>query len=390
MVEIVSCLEKHQFQSMNMEHKNFQTVCTASHDRSLGLVCHYQFENGSSQFLFLDAENGSGAVLDHSLSFSTESFVQTLASSNGSILLSGYSGDQPCYYVLNPLTKHSLMIPQASILGRVVRVGLAYDGCQFEVVIVEAGSSRSNGLELHIFSSGTGQWRRQPPINLTVPSLPEFEFQELGTPPLYANGAIHWEIGGYVLVYQVQGSHCELYELPNFFDDWSWQSTMTYRRRLCESGGRVYYCYTDFDGFHIWDLLKENDHLGLFYACYDSKRFRWRLVHSVMHEVFFSKYHNFYGSFCDWEPYKIAPIAYSEQAQAIYLQLPGTVISYNFDTGNMRSICTYSYPGIDFNCCSFLPLTTSGLSKAKREKDLLAEGETELNLPIAEIEKLSL
>ncbi|XP_061360526.1 uncharacterized protein LOC133304498 [Gastrolobium bilobum] len=375
---------------MNMDHKNSRPVCTTSHDSNVGLVCHYQFENGSSQFVFLDVENGSGAVLDHSLSFFTENFVQTLASSNGLILLSGYSGDHSCYYVLNPLTKNSVMIPQTCIDGCVVRVGLAFDGCQFEVVLVEAGSSKSNGLEFHIFSSDTGKWRRHPAINLTIPSLPEFEFQELGTPPLYSNGAIHWEIGGYLLVYQVKGSHCELYELPNLFEDWSWQSTMT-RRCLCESGDRVYYCYTDLDGFHIWDLLKDHDHLRFFCASNDPKKFRWRLVHTVNHEVFMSKHQNFfYGNLCDWEPYKITPIAYSEQAQTIYLQLPGTVVSYNFDTGNLRSICTYSYPGINFDCFSFLPSTTFGLPNAQKERDMLTNGETELNLPIAEIEKLAL
>lgn len=382
------------------EHKNFgaELSTTTSHhyDSSVGLVCHYQFENGSSQFLFLDVVDGSGAFLEHSLSFSTENFVQTLASCNGLIFLSGYSGDQSCYYVFNPLTKHSTMIPQpCSIHGRVVRVGLASDGCQFEIVlVVEAGSSKSNGLELHVFSSDTSKWRVHHPTNLSLPCLPELEFQELGTPPLYSNGAIHWEIGGHLLVYQVQSSHCELYELPNFFEDWSWQSTMTYRRCLCESGGRVYYCYTDFDGFHIWELLKENQHFGLFYASSssDSKRFRWRLVNSVMHQVFISKHHkNLYGTLLDWEPYKVTPIAYSEQAQTIYLQLPGAVVSYSFDKGNLRSICTYSYQGINFNCCSFLSSTTSGVYNAHRGKDLLTnDGKTQLNLPIAEIQKLSL
>ncbi|TKY47348.1 hypothetical protein E2542_SST29408 [Spatholobus suberectus] len=363
---------------MSMESEN--------NDSSVGLVCHYLFENdGSSQFVFMDVKSESGASLDHSLSFCTENFVQTLAFCNGLILLSGFSGDQPCYHVFNPLTKHNVMVPQTSIHGGVVRVGLAFDGCKFEVVLVDAGSSKSNGLELHVFSSDTGKWRSHHPTNITLPSLPEFEFQELVTPPLYSNGAIHWEIGGYLLVYLVQSGHCELYQLPNNFEDWSWQSTLTYRRCLCESGGSVYYCYTDFDGFHIWNLLNEHEHLGFFSRC-DYKMFPWRLTHSVMHEVFMSKYLNFCGSFCGWEPNKIAPIAYGEQAQTIYLQLPGTVVSYNFDTGTLGSICTYSYPDVNFNCCSFFSSTTSGPHNAQRDTD----GETELNLPIAEMEKLAL
>ncbi|RDX57948.1 hypothetical protein CR513_62774, partial [Mucuna pruriens] len=341
------------------------------------------FENGSSQFVFMDVGSERGASLDHSLSFSTENFVQTLAFCNGLILLSGFSGDQSCYHVLNPLTKHNVMIPQTSIHEGAVRVGLALNGSQFEVVVVEAGSSKSNGLVLHVFSSDTSKWRSHYPTNITLPSLPEFEFRELGTPPLYSNGAIHWEIGGYLMVYQIQGSNCELYELPNCFEDWSWQSTLTYRRCLCESGGSVYYCYTDIDGFHIWKLLSEHEHLQLFNYC-DYKSFPWRLVHSVKHQVFLSKHQNFFGSFCAWEPYKIAPIAYSEQAQTIYLQLPGIVASYNFDTGNLGSICTYSYPGINFNCCSFFSSTNSGPHNAH------TNGETDLNLPIAEMQNLFL
>ncbi|KAK7301948.1 hypothetical protein RJT34_12825 [Clitoria ternatea] len=371
---------------MSMESENCGTVCTAtSHDTTIGLVGHYLFEEGSSQFVFMAVDNGSGgAALDHSLSFFTENFVQTLASCNGLILLSGYSGDESCYYVINPLTKDSTMIPQACIKGRLVRVGLAFDGCKFEVVLVEAGSSKSNELKLHIFSSDTSQWRGHTPLNLTVPSLPEFEFQELCTPPLYSNGAIHWEIGGYLLEYKVRESHCELYELPNLFEDRSWQSTMTCRC-FCESGGNVYYCYTDFDGFHIWSLLNEDDHLARLFS-YDSKRFRWKLVNSVMHEVFVSKHLNF----CDWEPYKITPIAYIEQAQTLYLQLPGTVISYNFDTASVGSICAYSYSGINFNCCSFFSSATSELHNAQIRRDLQANGKIELNLPIAEMEKLTL
>nr|KYP76020.1 hypothetical protein KK1_020238 [Cajanus cajan] len=373
-----------------MEKKqNCQTVSTSSHGTILGLVGHYLFENGSSQFVFMDVKSESEASVDHSLSFSTENFVQTLALCNGLILLSGFSGDQPCYHVFNPLTKQSVMIPQTSIQGGVARAGLAFDGCQnqFEVVLVEA-CSKTNGLELHVFSSDTGKWSSHNPTNITVPSLPEFEFQELGTLPLYSNGELHWEIGGYLLVYNVRGSHCELYELPNCFDDWSWQSTLTYRRCLCESGGSVYYCYTDFDGFHIWNLLNENQHVGLSYSC-DHKKFPWRLVHSVIHEVFMSKltkHQKFCGSIYGWEPYKVAPIAYSEEAQTIYLQLPGTVISYEFDTGSIGSICSYSYPGMNFNCCSFFSSTINGPHSAQRD----TSGESELNLPIAEMAKLAL
>ncbi|CAJ2640634.1 unnamed protein product [Trifolium pratense] len=385
-----------------MEQKNSQTIfTTSSHDNNiLDLFGHYQFENGSSQVLFLDVNQNEkgGTFLNHSLSFSVENFVQTLASCNGLILFSGYSIesiDQSCYYVFNPLTKQSTMIPQPCIQGYVVSVGLASndDNNQFKIVLIEENSSKLiNGLEFHIFSSDddTNKWNKVSHyIDLTLPSLPEIEFKELSIHPLYSNGSIHWEIGGYLLVYNVEKNNCELIELPNFFEDWSWQSTMTYRRCLCESRGRVYYCYTDFDGFHIWELLKKNHNLGLG-PFYDSKKLRWKLVHSVMHEFFLSKHQVFCDTLFKWEPYKIAPIAYSEKAQTIYLQIPGAVVGYNFDTRNLRSICRYSYQDMNFSCCSFFSTFASGTHNVLRGKDLVTNGEImELNLPIGEIEKLS-
>jgi len=383
-VGIVSCVGKHQFASMSiMRNGKYQTVGSTSLDTSVGLVCHYQFENGSSQFVFMDVESGKRASLNHWLCFSTENFVQTLALSNGLILLSGFSEDQFCYHVFNPLTKLNLPIPQTRIQENVTRVGLAFDGCQFEVVLVEAASSQSNQLKVHVFSSATGKWRSHHPINITVPSLPESEFQELGTAPLYSNGSIHWEIGGHLLVYEVQGSHCELYELPNYSKDGSWQPTLTFRRRLCESGGRIYYCYTDFDGFHIWKLLNEHEHEGFLYY-WDYKTFPWSLVHSVEPEVFMSKLENFCGIFFyDWDPFKIAPVGFSEQSKIIYLQLPGSVVSYNLGTGTLKSICTYSCSDMNFNCCSFFSSTCHNVLSD-------SNGETELNLPIEEVEKLAL
>lgn len=383
---------KTTFGIKNMEQENSQTISgTTFHDSIVDLSCHYQFENGPSQFLFLDFDHSekNGTFLNQSLSFSVESFVQTLASCNGLILLSGYVTDQSCYYVVNPLTKDSITIPQPCIQEHVIRVGLASnDYNQFKIVLLEAKSSQlmdGNGLEFHIFSSDTSEWSKVNHfVDLTFPPLPEFEFKELSTQPLYSNGSIHWEIDGNLLVYHVEEDNCELIELPNFSKDWAWQSTMMYRRCFCESSGCVYYCYTDFDGFHVWELLKEDYDLGPFS---DSETFRWKLVHTVMHESFASTHHEFRDTLFEWEP--LTPIAYSKQAQTIYLQIPGAVVGYNFDTENLRLICRYSYPDMNFNCCTFLCSTSFVTHNVPREKDLVSDGETmELILPIADVEIL--
>lgn len=380
---------------MNMEQGNSQTISTTTfHDIAVDLVCQYQFENGSSQVLFLDVDNNqkNRAFLNHSLSFSVESFVQTLASCNGLILLSGYVTDQPCYYVLNPLTKESTTIPHPCTQESVIRVGLGSDDYnQFKIVLVEAKSSSELmiGLEFHVFSSDTSEWstvKVNHSVDLTLPPLPEFEFKELSTQPLYSNGSVHWEIGGKLLVFHVEENSCELIKLPDFSKDWLWQSTMMYRRCLCESSGRVYYCYTDSDGFHIWELLKENYDLGL--LC-DSENFRWKLVHTVTHEIFASKHHEFCDTLFKWEP--LTPIAYTKQAQTIYLQIPGAVVGYDFVTEDLRLICRYSYSDMNFNCCSFLCSSTFGTHNVPRERELVTDGEImELNLPVEDIELLFL
>ncbi|KAL5076947.1 hypothetical protein RYX36_015931 [Vicia faba] len=354
------------------------------------LFCHYQFENGSSQFLCLDVDHNekNGTFLNQYISFAVESFVQTVASCNGLILLSGYVTDQPCYYVVNPLIKESVTIPQPCIQEHVIRVGLASDDYnQFKIVLVEEKSCSQlmNGLEVHVFSSDTSEWIKvNHSVDLTLPPLPEFEFKELSTQPLYSNGSIHWEIGGKLLVYHVEENKCELIELPDFSKDWPWQSTMMYRRSLSESSGCVYYCYTDLDGFHIWELLEENYDLGPF--C-DSENFRWKLVHTVMHETLASRRDKFGDTLFEWEP--LTPIAYSEQAKTIYLQIPGAVVGYDFDTESLRLICRYSYPDMNFNCCSFLCSTSFGTHNVPREDGMVTDGQRmELILPLEDIEIL--
>ncbi|KAJ7964398.1 F-box protein [Quillaja saponaria] len=374
----------------NMREKNSGTICGNS---NVGLLCHYQYKNGRSQFVNLDLANESGAVLvNRSLSFFTEDFVLTLASSNGLLLLSTFRENQRCYLVFNPATKQTVSIPQPGIIRHVVRAGLAFDGNQFEVVLLRVevqqnnAAESSNELELMIFSSDTNKWSRVYPIDLSLPSVPEFEFQELGASPIYLDGSIHWEIGGYLLVYEVFGSQCKLIELPNF-EDWSRQPTMTYPRCLWESRGGVYYCHTDLDGLHIWDLLKDNDHPRCPPSLYDPHKFSWRLVHSVKHEIFILNEVAF-GCSNDWEPLQISPLAYRDDIETIYLQLPGIVVSYNLETRTLDSVCTFTFPDINYKCCFFFPFTPGGNYNKQTETEISAAGESKLDLPIPEVDNL--
>ncbi|KAF2290867.1 hypothetical protein GH714_015968 [Hevea brasiliensis] len=372
-----------------MDQNSSRIVAGESNTGGYGLVCQYQFEDGSSQFIFLQISDKSGAIgINPSLSFCTENYLQVISSCKGLLLLSSIGELGLKYHVFNPMSKYVLTLPQHSITGHVIRSGLAFDGNHYQVVLAHAADTEGDfvGLEMEIFSSDTGKWRRFHPKNLFLPiPAPDFEFPELKTHPLFFNGAIHWEIGGHLLVYQVEDDHCELIELPNFSEDWCWQSALAYKRCLSESQGRANYTYTDFEGVHTWILLSEYDHdYYSNYSIYDRKKFRWGLARSVNHQDLNLKHQETYFHLGQrkWEPYDASPIAVFEDSETLYLQLPGTVVSYNTRTDVLEQVCTYSFPGENFNCCSFLPLTYGRQIEGESASESLEVGV--VDLPIKE------
>ncbi|KAJ6946865.1 hypothetical protein NC651_001531 [Populus alba x Populus x berolinensis] len=364
-----------------------------------GLVCHYQFEEGSSQFVFLDIDKETGgASINNSLSFSTSTYLHFISSSNGLLLLSSFGENQLNYHVFNPFTKQSVTLPPHAITGQVIRSGLAFDGKQYQVVLVHAFKDEKNGLvplpddiELEIFSSENGAWRNHQPFSLSLNvEVPVCEFPQLNATPLFSNGAIHWEISGRLLVYHVKDDYCEVIELPNVFEDWSWQSTMTYRRCLWESEGRVHYTYTDFDGVHTWNLLKENEHdVYSQNNVYDSEKFRWALVYTIDHKELAKEDPDILYLGNQWEPHNISPFAYVEDSETMYLQLPGIVVAYSTKNRVLQKVCRYKFPGIDFNCCLFFPFIHSNEGHQKNASKSLQVGEV-VDLPIeTEVNSLS-
>jgi hypothetical protein len=357
-----------------------------------GLLGHYQFEDGSSQFIFLDIDEETGGIsINNPLSLTTGSYVQIISSSEGLLLLSSTGENQLNYLVFNPLTKQSVTLPQHGIARLIIRSGLAVDGKHYQVVLVHVSRDEENGLgplpgdiELEVFSSETGAWRNHRPFSLSLNvELPDNEFPELNTTPLFSNGAIHWEISGQLLVYHVEDDYCEVIELPNVFEDWSWQSTMTYRRCLWESEGRVHYTYTDFDGVHSWNLLKEDEHNVYSHQnVYDREKFRWALAYTINHEDLAEQDPDILSLGDQWEPRNISPIAYVQDSETMYLQLPGIVVAYNTKNRVLLKVCRYTFPGVDFNCCSFFPsIHRSECHKQNASKSQVGEV---VDLPIGE------
>ncbi|KAF9689702.1 hypothetical protein SADUNF_Sadunf01G0119700 [Salix dunnii] len=350
-----------------------------------GFVCHYRFQEGSSQFIFLDVDQETGGVsINNPLSFSASSYLQTIASANGLLLLSGFGENQLIYHVFNPLTMRPETLPPHGITGEVIRSGLAFDGKQYQVVLIHAFKDEENGLgplpgdiELEIYSSETGSWRKRQPFHLSFKvEEPVSEFTELNTSPLFSNGAIHWEINGRLLVYHVKDDRCEVIELPDFPED-----TMTFRRCLWEYEGRLRYTHTDFEGVHTWNLLKKYEHdVYLHSNVYDSEKFRWALVYTIFHkELAKQDLENCPGN--QREPHYIYPFAYGKDSETIYLQLPGIVVAYNTKTRSFQKVCRYEFPGTEFNCCCFFPFIQSNERHQKNASESLQVGEV-VDLPL--------
>ncbi|KAJ4701087.1 putative F-box family protein [Melia azedarach] len=230
-----------------MQKKSVAGSGSSSTALSMGLVCCCQLDKKSSQFCFLRIGNRDGISINHQLSFSTHDHVRFVSSCNGLLLLISGKKKRFIYHVFNPLTRENFSLPQACVTGTVLRSGLAVDEHQNYQVVLLHGSA---GLELDVFSSETGKWKRQKPINLFLPLPVKDMFPKLTAPPLFSNGAIHWEILGHLLIYNVHNYHCKLIELPCVNDKCSWKSKMNFRGSLWESEGRVHYSYTDTDGVH--------------------------------------------------------------------------------------------------------------------------------------------
>ncbi|KAK3230142.1 hypothetical protein Dsin_002023 [Dipteronia sinensis] len=212
--------------------------------------------------------------------------------------------------------------------------GLAFDGHHYQVVLVHIPNFEYSAatLELEIFSSKTNNWRRHTPDNLSLPFHPPADvFSDLATAPIFSNGAIHWEICGRLLVYNVQAVYFALINQPT---EWCWQSATTYKRCFWESDGRVHYSYTDSQGVHTWILLNEFD------LAYYSKiniidckeEFPWKLADSIHYQTLKENNPDIFKQGKMWETHYPSPFAYNEASQTMYMQLPGIVVSYNTKT----------------------------------------------------------
>ncbi|KAI9200976.1 hypothetical protein LWI28_016009 [Acer negundo] len=202
-------------------------------------------------------------------------------------------------------------------------------------------------------------------------------FSELATVPIFSNGAVHWEICGRLLVYNVQADYCKLINLPT---EWCCQSASIYKRCFWESDGQVHYSYTDCQGVHTWVLLNEFD------LAYYSKlntidckeEFPWKLADSLHYQTLKENNPEIFKQGNNWETHYLSPFAYNEASRTMYLQLPGIVVSYNTKTRVLQRVCTFKFLGKDFNCCSFLPFVYSGQGQS-------SEAEIVLELPVREV-----
>lgn len=355
-----------------MEKKsNVQTAAVEHRKCTTGLLCHYLFGDGSAQYVFLDVnDQGCAAVVDPSLSFFSRTSGHVCGSCNGLVLFSCFNENENnvvSYSVFNLVTKQLEAVPQPQIQSRSIRTGLAFDGQHYQVVRIFSVSNlegvdaviNSGGLlEMEIFSSERGVWRHERPLIHLPPELPK-----LSTTPLFSKGAIHWELGGHLLVYSMEHGDCKLIKLPNYvsIDQWSSRS-LTFGQCLWESDGRLHFCYSDFEGIHTWLLLRdeeEKEYYSYYYDC-EVHKFKWKLAHTVMHQTLASRNPSIFNT--KWDPSFISPIAYIDNSESymIYFRLPGLVVSYNLKTQTLKEICKYAFPETNFHCCLIVPIVCSG------------------------------
>ncbi|KAL5793569.1 hypothetical protein ACOSP7_002163 [Xanthoceras sorbifolium] len=373
---------------------------------SESLLCHYLFSDGSAQYVFLDLVDEGSAVVNQSLTFCTETNMHVCASSNGLLLLSSVKDNLLRYNLFNLFSKQSVVLPQPQITRRSIRTGLAFDGFHYQVVRIfitegekgsfsEASSSsappsavgRGGGfLEMEILSSETAIWRQHRTLIRLPPDLPK-----LTTTSLFSNRAIYWELGGYLLNYNVNQGHCRLIELPNYSQIWSLNS-MTFGQCLWESEGHLHYCYSDFEGIHTWVLHNEQDHdYHSNYYHYDSDKFQWKLAYTVSYQNLVSRNPEIFLRirqrnivFSQWLPFFISPSVYIENSQTLYLRLPGIIASYNLRTQTLREICAYEFPDTNFFCCLLFPAVLPGDSKLRKRNEPAGDVGDVVSLPITD------
>ncbi|KAK9289001.1 hypothetical protein L1049_017472 [Liquidambar formosana] len=242
----------------------------------LGLLCHYLFGDGSTQFISLDVEDEGAAIVNPSLSFSTETNITRRITTSGL----AFDGHHLQVVLVFNSEEEQARVAESSVAGAATGVGL---------------------LEIEIFSSQTGKWKQQRPMVRLPPEL-----AKLYTSPLFSNGAIHWELGGYLLIH----------------------------RCLWESEGRVHYCYTDVEGIHIWVLLKEQDHdcYSYYHNYVDREKFQWKLAYTIRHQTLMSQNPEIFirlgqnnKCFSELKPYFISPCAYNEGSRPCICDCQGSL-----------------------------------------------------------------
>ncbi|KAJ0086463.1 hypothetical protein Patl1_08020 [Pistacia atlantica] len=322
-----------------------------------------------------------GCSINPELGFSSKDHIKILSSCYGFILLTSKTKkNQLNFHVFNPLANQIFTLPQPSFARKIVRSGLVASHMHhhhFQVVLVHISSG--SALEFGIFSSETGEWKTHTPGDLFSPVPVKQLFPEPPVPSLYSNGSIHWEVLQHLLVYNVKTGHCQFIKLPDVSEDGHRHkpSTRVFKRCLWESEGRVRYCYTDNEGIHTWYLLNEEDvDFHIKYHNIDAEKFKWALSDSLSHQTF-------RGLSRNWKPQDIAPFAYNEASQKMFLQLPGSVISYNTKSGVLEEVFTFKIQGKKYNC-SFFPFVYCGQGKLQYV-DEKSEAKVEIELPVKEV-----
>ncbi|XP_023752446.1 putative F-box/kelch-repeat protein At1g15680 [Lactuca sativa] len=120
---------------------------------------------------------------------------RVLDMSNGLILFCSRS-QAFVYYICDPLTRQWITLPSRkprliSFIseGLITRVDEDYTLIGYTIVTVELLKSRSNYVNIEIFSSGTGKW-----MVYKLPCDSPIRLWKVVSGPIYCYGALHWQV----------------------------------------------------------------------------------------------------------------------------------------------------------------------------------------------------
>ncbi|XP_058113976.1 putative F-box protein At3g52320 [Magnolia sinica] len=363
--EILSCLPKKSLSRFKCVSKRWNSLisngkCVTRKTTNSGFISQ-TFINGGRlhvHFFHLD-EKGGIDVDDYSLIFAIENnslsvrsgdvngdvvaiadcckFHQQpviISSCNGLLLLKLGIGEIKSLYTYNPNTNNLVALPRPNKCLKIFPLGFAFDGLHYKVIFLsERDDYKFMESEFEIFSSQTGEWRKQDAKIPLLDHLPSWRnWRNSSTPTLLFKGAMHWISMDFLVIYHLKHQCYKMVKLP--------MPISSIKGCLWESEGCLHFCIGGVREIFIWVL-----HLEGWYLSGNQDVIEWELKHSAVPRNSITDHHEIYMFHKHLS--LLSPVAFNDDFDIVYLQHEEVIVSYNLATG-MLKFRENSYPGQEF------------------------------------------